>query len=286
LLIGVISFLILCGAALFLYKHYHKTSEHALSQHKEGEILQDDTDERERRQGAFFDSNEGRRKDACKGYYSLTLKKKTASGEQWMLKDNDKRTITIDLREPAAMSLYNCLDIDNDGQKEAVVEYFTLGIHCCFEYHFYRKTKTGLKLFESIDLGSASWPVFNDINKDGKPEILTFDDSFSYFGGLCFACSPELPLILCYRNQKFSDCTNQFPAILDRSIEETLKEKLNNPFYKRGLALQYLVLQIMRGKSQAGWQGAREYYPESYSWLRESEREINKIIEGRYGINR
>lgn len=232
-------------------------------------------------QESFYDSDEGKRKNACQGYYSLKLVEKTPSGEQWILKDNDKSTIVIDLPEPPSkVSLYNCVDIDNNGQKEAVVEYYTFGAHCCFEYHFYRKKKTGLKLFERIYLGNASWPVFRDMNKDGKLEILTFDDSFAYFD-LCYACSTALPLILCYRDNMFSDCTNKFPGILDSAIEETLKKKEDHPLYMRGLALQYLALHIIRGKKEEGWRGVKKYYPESYSWLTENASEINKILDGR-----
>lgn len=46
---------------------------------------------------SFFDSDEGKLKNTCQGYYSLTLIKKTPSGEQWILKDNDKSRIVIDL---------------------------------------------------------------------------------------------------------------------------------------------------------------------------------------------
>ena len=46
------------------------------------------------------------------------------------------------------------------------------------------------------------------------------DDTFSYFGGLCFACSPSLlPLVACYRNGSFVDCTREFPNVVQESIE-------------------------------------------------------------------
>jgi len=233
-------------------------------------------------QESFYDSNPEEHKKACQGYYSLTMIKKTSSDEQWILRDKDNNIASIDLPEiPSRINLYNCVDIDNDGQKEAIVEYYTLGAHCCFEYHIYRQEEAGLKLFERQYLGNAYAPVFKDINKDGILEMLTFDDSFSYFNGLCYACSPALPLILCYRNKMFSDCTNEFPEIIDHAIEKTLKKKEDHELYRRGLALQYLVLNVIGGKRELGWQGVKKYYPDSYLWLRENARDINKILDGR-----
>lgn len=230
-------------------------------------------------QESFFDSDEEKRKNACKGYYSLKMLKKTASSELWILKDNIKNSITINLPEtPPIIRLYTCVDIDNDGHKEAIVEYFTGGAHCCFEYHFYKKKKKGIKLLGRLLLGNASQPVFKDINNDGKLEILTFDDSFAYFQELCYACSPTLPMILCYDDKTLYDCTNQFPDILDSEIEKTLKQKEEHPAYRKGLALQYLLLNIIKGENKDVWHGVRKYYPEFYLWLRENEKEINQLL--------
>lgn len=235
-------------------------------------------------QESLYDSDEGKRRKACQGHYSLNKiqsNKKRPSGEKWILKDKYNNAAIINLSEecyPSEINLYDCLDIDNDSQKEAVIEYYTHGAHCCFEYYIYKKEASGLRLIESISLGEASNPMFKDINKDELPEILTTNDSLAYFDGLCHACSPSLPLVLCYRNKKFSDCTDEFPVIVDQAIKENLKRNEKDELLRKGIALQYLALHSIKGRKEEGWRGVKKYYPESYSWLTENEQSLNKIL--------
>jgi hypothetical protein len=68
--------------------------------------------------------------------------------------------------------------------------------------------------------GNAGGYEISDLNGDGNLQLILGDDSFAYFGGLSYASSPaSLPLVACYRNGSFSDCTRQFPAALQKSIE-------------------------------------------------------------------
>jgi hypothetical protein len=117
------------------------------------------------------------------------------------------------------------VDIDNDGHLEAVVEYRSGGAHCCYTYVIYGKAKTKLKLIGGIYLGDSSEPIFKDMDNDGVMEVIALDSRLAYFGGLCFACSPSLPLIMTYRNKSFIDCTVNFPKIIEQEIQNTLAER-------------------------------------------------------------
>lgn len=235
-------------------------------------------------QESSYNTDEEKRRKACQGHYSLTKiqpKEKQPSGEKWILRDKDNNITFLNLSEecyPSEIDLYNCVDIDNDGQKEAVIDYYTHGAHCCFEYYIYGKESAGLQLIQSISLGEYSNPMFQDINKDGLPEIVALNDSLAYFAGLCHACSPSLPLVLCYRNKKFSDCTDEFPVIIDQAIKKNLMKSEKDESLRKGIALQYLALHIIKGKKEEGWRGVKKYYPESYSWLRENAQALNKIL--------
>ncbi len=178
----------------------------------------------------------------------------------------------------SSLRLYHCVDIDHDGRKEAIVEYYSGGAHCCSVYYVYKEEGSALKLVESIPLGNASSPVFKDIDKDGVMEILTVNDAFAYFGGLCYACSPFLPLVLCYRENSFSDCTDQFPGILDEEVKRTLARKGDIEDDWKGIALAYLALHIVKGQEAEGWKGVKEYYPQSYAWLKKHEVELKKKL--------
>lgn len=170
------------------------------------------------------------------------------------------------------------MDIDNDGQLEAVVEYRSGGAHCCYTYLIYKKAKTKLKLIGSIYLGDSSEPVFKDMDNDGVMEMLALDSRLAYFGGLCFACSPFLPLIVSYRNNSFIDSTAKFPEIIEQEIQKTLNER-DSGIDLRGNALKYLALHIILGKEADGWRGIRKYYPETASWLKEHFKELKKRLD-------
>ena len=238
-------------------------------------------------QHVFIDSDPEAYKKSCKGSYSLTtheIGKDAFVGSIWTLRDRNNNSIVLDFSETSwnpylsSLDLYACVDIDNDGQLEAVVEYRSGGAHCCYTYLIYRKAETKLKLIGSIYLGNSSEPILKDIDNDGIMEVLTLDDRLAYFGDLCFACSPFLPLIISYRNNSFIDCTAKFPKIIEQEIQKTLNER-DSGFDLRGNALKYLALHIILGKEADGWIGIKKYYPETFLWLKEHFEELKKRLD-------
>ncbi len=109
-------------------------------------------------------------------------------------------------------------------------------------------------------------------------EMLALDSRLAYFGDLCFACSPFLPLIISYRNNSFVDCTAKFPKIIEQEIQKTLNER-DSEFDSRGNALRYLALHIILGKEADGWRGITKYYPKTSSWLKEHIKELKKRLD-------
>jgi hypothetical protein len=221
-------------------------------------------------------------RQACQGCYSLCIPDENTPGAPLRLEDADGNIVDMDPPQPPAkMSLYACVDINGDGRKEAVIEHFTYGPHCCFDYHFYKAEKKTLVLFENLYLRNACSPVFKDLDRDGKPEILTLDDRFAYFDGLCFACSPQLPLILRYSEGQFTDCTGEFASLLNPRIEQNLEKTASDSTYERGLALEYLALHIIQGREERGWAGVRKHYFNCYSWLKENANRIQSRLDDR-----
>ncbi len=176
-----------------------------------------------------------------------------------------------------SMDLYACIDIDNDGIMEAVVHNFTEGWHCCNSFSLYKKVGDKLILVGYFGRENTNRAAFIDLNGDGKKEIVTFD-IVNYIEGLCYACSPDLPLIYCYKNNKLEECTNDFPQLIRREIKENLGKRDNylkgNPPgpedpYIKGFALEYLSLFEMLGKETEGWKGVKRWYPQAYKWLKD-----------------
>lgn len=245
-------------------------------------------------QDFFSNSDDRGREITCKGHYSLTtdgVKKDEFSGTKWTLKDKYNNSAIIDFSNTdwgwgTFLSLYQCVDINHDGQLEAVVLYGSGGAHCCFNYFIYKKEKSQLKLVKNIFLGNESRLVFKDINNDGIMEILTFNDSLAYFDKLCYACLPRLPLIICQNNNVFTDCSANFPEIIDKEIQATLKDKGSIDDDWKGIALKYLALHIIKGREAEGWRGVKKYYPQTYSWLKKHSEELKKKLSKKEFIKR
>lgn len=107
-----------------------------------------------------------------------------------------------------------CDDITADKIPELVVRSFSGGAHCCETLRVYALgEKPRLLLF--YEANNAAGAEVRDINGDGRRELILGDDTFAYFDDLSYAASPaSLPLIACYADGRFEDCTRQFPELL------------------------------------------------------------------------
>ncbi len=103
-------------------------------------------------------------------------------------------------------------DLDGNGIAEVVVRTFSGGAHCCTNYtiytlqnHQFMQTETGF-----LDgIGGT----FQDLNKDGKIEFLTSDNSFLYaFSSYAGSFAPSR--IYTFINGKFNNVTRQYPQYL------------------------------------------------------------------------
>jgi hypothetical protein len=125
-------------------------------------------------------------------------------------------------------SLERTADLAGDGGNDAIVEHFTGGAHCCFEYLIASSKSDGIVILDTFSLGDAEIQDVVDLDGDNIPEITSIDNRFAYFPGLSFAASPFLPLILCRSvSGLYYDCTSRFPSYLQASadqFEQTLRE--------------------------------------------------------------
>lgn len=91
-------------------------------------------------------------------------------------------------------------DINADGVPDIIVEYYSGGAHCCYEYTIYSlgdKLKAYARLY-----GGDSPMEFKDIDDDGNYEVVGKDWTFAYWHE-CFAASPAPQIILRYEKGRF-----------------------------------------------------------------------------------
>lgn len=240
----------------------------------------------------MLDQDEKNRKP-CNDYslneiYAVMNSISSIDHKNWKLQYKDKAS--IDLRE-FELELYACVDIDNDGLPEAILlRNLTGGAKCCHLMSVYKYDKGNLKHVDNFgdgDSGRSTRAAFKDLNNDGIKEIVTFR-ILDYLEDVPGAYSPELPLIYCYDKKRvaLNECTSKFPQIIEREIQETLKqreqilreraemEKKYGPDHDysdlKGNALQYLFLveEMGKKKKKEAWRGLKKYYPQVYDEIK------------------
>jgi len=92
-------------------------------------------------------------------------------------------------------------DLNADGYKDIIFQGFSGGAHCCFDLIIV-SIKPNISKVYYIPTSNTEFITIKDINNDNKPEIITWDDQYSYAFGLCFACSIGVKVILKYDGSK------------------------------------------------------------------------------------
>ncbi len=184
-------------------------------------------------------------------------------------------------------------DTDGDGRAEAVVEGYTGGAHCCFVYLVFESRPGGVRQLDGFDLGSGRLARAEDLDRDGRVELLAHDDRLAYFDDLPFVYSPMLPLVLCRSGgDRFEDCTERFPDVLSselaratRSLEEKVR-RLRTPqadrevtgLEARSEALTVYVLTVRLGKPEEGRARVQRLCWTCLQWLDRHSGELSEIL--------
>jgi hypothetical protein len=110
-------------------------------------------------------------------------------------------------------------DLDADGEPEVVYSAFTGGAHCCSIAEVFQLSADATR-YTTVDRNFGD-PGFGleDLNGDGRPEVVTADDAFAYtFSAYAFS---GLPLsVLQYDHGSFTDITSSFPRLLRREARQ------------------------------------------------------------------
>jgi hypothetical protein len=150
-----------------------------------------------------------------------------------------------------------CAESDADRTFGLLVTSHSGGAHCCETLHVWALGAKPTKLLE-FPGGNAGGFELLDLDGDGRRELLVGDDSFAYFGDLCYACSPSrVPMILCRTARGFEDCTRKFPAVLQAALAR-FAERLKPPGeqddikFIEGAALGALAIWSLLGEEDKG----------------------------------
>jgi hypothetical protein len=109
-------------------------------------------------------------------------------------------------------------DLDHDGEPEVVLDLYWGGAHCCFVTRVYRYDPRRDTYVASSHVWGDIRERIQDLDHDGKPELISADDRFAYrFTAYAFSGLPVQ--VWSYARGNFSDITRRFPRLIASDAE-------------------------------------------------------------------
>jgi hypothetical protein len=178
------------------------------------------------------------------------------------------------------------LEITGTGSPELYVYMHSGGAHCCgTEYYFTREgTLRNLLIYHG---DNYSIHGAKDLNGDKRAEVIAGSDVLAYFGGLSYAASPGMVMVLGWDGGKYVDQTARYPErsrnLAKQYRADFLKAlKSKDEFaeeMRRSAALGYLANSRVAGDGEIARKWLRERAPTStWRWLAAHEKEIKESI--------
>ncbi|MGB3614876.1 MAG: hypothetical protein WBA10_13870 [Elainellaceae cyanobacterium] len=159
---------------------------------------------------------------------------------------------------------FDVRDLDQDGEPEVVIDFYSGGAHCCWFTQVYRYDgdQVQYSMAEQYWGNGGSAPL-EDLEGDGQPEFVSRDDRFAYqFAS--YADSAYPPQIWRYDGSEgFVDVTRQYP---DRVYDEAYGlwqryEQIRAEGREtKGALAAYLATKYLLDQAEDGWQRVQTAY--------------------------
>lgn len=155
------------------------------------------------------------------------------------------------LANPAPLTVR---DLDGDGEPEVLLDLYTGGAHCCFYTIILRHD--GRRYSGSVAFWGDPGYELRDLDRDGRPELVTADDRFAY--AFTSYAGSVLPLLIRrYDHCKLNDVTVEYPALVRaeaaRLRGEYVRDQRSRDADLRGLLAGWLADEYRLGRGAQGW---------------------------------
>lgn len=112
----------------------------------------------------------------------------------------------------------NAYDLDDNGKKEIVIEYYSGGAHCCTSMNIYSLENDKFTVLDSMEWGNSFFDI-KDLDGDGSYEIEGVNDMFAYaFTNFAQSCFPAA--IYKFKNGKLYLANKEFKEKVLKDIKE------------------------------------------------------------------
>ena len=117
-------------------------------------------------------------------------------------------------------------DLNNDGNKEILIEMYSGGAHCCTSLYLGKFINDKFMFMDTVFWGNSYYSV-EDLNKDGKLEINGSSDMFAY--AFTNYAETKFPLLIySFNGSKFVNVTSDYKEIINNQLEEFRQELKTN----------------------------------------------------------
>lgn len=183
-------------------------------------------------------------------------------------------------------------DLDGDGHEDLLLETWTVGAHASFGYYLIGlgpQPKCMLAYWKGNGEGDKDEDLrLKDLDGDGKPEILSTYDGFSYRLGDGYA-PLDIPLLLTLRHGLYVEAAARYPDTIRPWARTSLNRLIatergpeRREIESRVAATGFLALKMLLREEANGWRVVRQHVPPSvYRSLRRRRSWIHKAIEDR-----
>jgi hypothetical protein len=119
-------------------------------------------------------------------------------------------------------------DLDGDGEPEVLLDLYWGGAHCCWYTQIYRYVPSTGRYRPTVHVWGNFSYVPADLDHDGREELVTRDNRFSYVFG-SFADSRWPLLVLRYRLGRLTVVTRSYPSEITRDANALWSAALKRP---------------------------------------------------------
>jgi len=143
------------------------------------------------------------------------------------------------------------LDLDGDGFEDVMIQNYSGGVHCCYNYVIYSLAKPAKKLGDIPMKDCGEKIGLQDLNGDKKLEIVTCNPDFTYLGDQPYSESPFPPAIYTLKDGQYQRADREFRQVFLDDIQAQ-REALGKG-YRPANALQIVADYLMLGEEAQAW---------------------------------
>jgi len=147
-----------------------------------------------------------------------------------------------------------------------VVQEWSGGAHCCFDYHVLQVQGTQIRREGTIRAGDCSLRVA-DLDQDGALELIGCDSRFAYAFDLPFAESPLVPVVYAFHDRAYVPDNRRFPQVYQFRITQERRrlaeaERASDSRGARRAVLSIFLHTLYAGRVTEAWCG----FDRGYRW--------------------